>query len=88
MGLKNIEIVGILAGGYKAFSVARRSPEEKQLRLSAKGEIAHIKAEIKSQNIDNLDGRDEMKNIKLQLKENIFDLKQEKKNMKLRLKEH
>uniref|UniRef100_A0A6C0EJ29 Uncharacterized protein n=1 Tax=viral metagenome TaxID=1070528 RepID=A0A6C0EJ29_9ZZZZ len=83
MGLKNIEVAGIVATGYKAFSVLRRSPEEKQLRLLAKGEIAHIKDAIKLQNIDNLDGRDEIKNIKLQLKEDIFDLKKEIKNKKL-----
>ena len=86
MGMKNIKIVGILGVGYKVVTVLGRSPEEKQLRLSAKGEISHIKDEMKLQNIDNLDGRDEIKNIKLQLRENIFDLKEEKKNQKLQLK--
>ena len=75
---KNIAIAGIL---YKGYNISTRSPEEKELRETAKQEINNIKDQKSNKSIDNLENKDQIRNIKLQLKENITDLKLAQKGL-------
>jgi hypothetical protein len=77
----NSKNIAIAAGLFKGYKIFTRSQEEKELRQSAKQEIVNVKTQMKNKSIDKLEGKSQIKNIKLQLKENVTDLKLAQKGL-------